>query len=160
MTTYERVFGAGPRGLVLSIALFALAWKLETAIGLPSITHSILARWIVFLLSVMGSVVLALWSVKSLPPDARGKTLITSGIYRYLRHPIYATFLSCFDFGLAVLLNNWIYILWAILLHGIWHWNILGEEKLMRQVFPEEYDDYCGMTGRFIPKIIYFRHNK
>jgi len=153
MTSYERIYGAGPRGILLSVVLFVLAWKFETTLGLPSITDSDVARWVIFVSSVIGAVGLALWSIKSLPAAERGKKLITTGVYRYLRHPIYATFLSCFDFGLAVLLNNWIYLLWAVLLHGLWHWNIRSEEALMKREFPEEYDAYCALTGRFVPRL-------
>jgi len=160
MTTYERIFGAGPRGILLSIVLFALAWKLNAVIGLSAITNSIVSRWVIFLLSVIGAIGLALWSIKSLPPDKRGLNLATTGAYRYFRHPVYATLLSCFNFGLAMLLNSWIYILWAILVHGLWHWNIMSEEKLMRDAFPKEYDDYCAKTGRFIPRINSFRRKK
>ena len=160
MTTYERIFGAGPRGILLSIALFAVTWMLKTTVGLPIITNSIVFRWAIFVLSVIGAIGLALWSVKSLPPDERGQALITTGAYRCLRHPIYATFLSCFNFGLAVLLNNWIFILWAILIHCLWHLNIVSEERLMRKEFLNEYDEYSATTGRFIPRINYFKHNK
>ena len=160
MNSYERIFGAGPRGLLIGLALLALAWQLESVVGLPSITASYVARWLVFLLTVVGTVLVVVWSLKSLPPATRGKELVTNGAYRYLRHPLYAAFLSCFNFGLAVLLNNWIYIIWAVLLHGVWHWNIESEEKLMRQEFPKEYEDYCQITGRFIPRIGSWQHNK
>ena len=153
MNSYERIFGAGPRGFSLSLALLALAWQLESLVGLPSITASYVARWLVFLLTVVGTVLVVVWSLKSLPPATRGQELVTNGAYRYLRHPLYAAFLSCFNFGLAVLLNNWIYMIWAVLLHGVWHWNIESEEKLMRQEFPTEYEEYCQITGRFIPRI-------
>lgn len=153
MDTYERIFGAGPRGFLISLALLALAWQLESAAGLPSITASHFARWMVFVLTVVGSILLVVWSLKSLPPAARAKKLVTTGAYRYLRHPLYAAFLSCFNFGLAVLLNNWIYIIWAVLLHGLWHLNIGSEEKLMRREFPKDYVEYCKTTGRFVPRI-------
>lgn len=160
MNTYKRIFGAGPRGFLISLALLALAWQLESVAGLPSITASYLARWVVFVLTVVGAVFLVVWSLKSLPPATRGKELVTNGIYRYLRHPLYAAFLSCLNFGLAVLLNNWIYIIWAVLVHGIWHWNIESEEKLMRREFPTEYEEYCQITGRFIPRIGSWQDNK
>ena len=153
MNTYERIFGAGPRGLLISLALLALAWQLESAAGLPSITTSYLARWLVFVMSLVGAIFVIVWSIKSLPPARRGKELVTNGVYRYLRHPLYAAFLSCLNFGLAVLLNNWIYIIWAVLLHGVWHWNIESEENLMKREFPQEYEEYCQTTGRFIPRI-------
>ena len=152
MNTYQRVFGAGPRGLLISIALLALVWRLESAVGLPNIASSQSFRWVVFLLSAVGTIILTLWSARSLPPAARGKELVVTGAYRYLRHPIYAGLLSCLNFGLAVLFNNWIYVIWAVLLHGVWHWNIRSEEKLMRQEFPKEYEEYCKVTGRFIPR--------
>jgi protein-S-isoprenylcysteine O-methyltransferase Ste14 len=153
MNTYERIFGAGPRGLLISLALLALAWQLEAAVGLPNITASHMARWVVFGLTVAGAICVVLWSVKSLPPAARGKELVTTGPYRYLRHPVYAAFLSCLNFGLAVLLNNWIYIIWAVLLHGVWHWNVRTEEELMSRAFPKAYPEYCKLTGRFVPRI-------
>jgi protein-S-isoprenylcysteine O-methyltransferase Ste14 len=153
MNNYERIFGAGPRGLLISIALLALTSRLESGVGLPSISSSQSFRWAVFVSSAVGTVLLTLWSARSLPPAARGKELVVTGAYRYLRHPIYAGLLSCFNFGLAVLLNNWIYVIWAVLLHGVWHWNIRSEEKLMRQEFPKEYEEYCSVTGRFVPRL-------
>ena len=160
MNTYERIFGAGPRGLLISLALLALAWQLESFAGLPIIIPSFCARWAVFVLTLVGAVFVVVWSIKSLPPAKRGKKLITNGIYRYLRHPLYAAFVSCLNFGLAVLLNNWIYIIWAVLVHGIWHWNIESEEKLMRREFPQKYEEYCQITGRFIPRIASWQHNQ
>ena len=153
MNTYERIFGAGPRGLLISLALLAIAWQLESLVGLPSIASSHLFRWIAFALTAVGSIILALWSTKSLSPAARGKELVTTGAFRYLRHPLYAAFLSCSNFGLAVLLNNWIYVIWAVLLHGVWHWNVRSEENLMIAEFPEAYGEYSKRTGRFVPKI-------
>jgi len=153
MNTYERIFGAGPRGLLISLALLALAWQVETAIGLPDISDSHAVRWVVFGSSAVGTLLLAVWSARSLPPTARGRELVTAGPYRYVRHPVYAAFLSCFNWGLAVLLNNWIYVAWAVLVHGLWHWNIRSEEELMKGAFPNEYPEYCRSTGRFVPRL-------
>ena len=160
MNAYERIFGAGPRGFLISLALFALAWQVKPVLALPNITTSHLTRWLFFTLATIGSIALLVWSVKCLPPAARGKELVTTGAYRFLRHPIYAAFLSCLNFGFAVLLNNWIYIIWAVLLHGVWHWNIRSEEKLMMQEFPEKYEEYCRSTGRFFPKFWGLHHSE
>ncbi len=54
MNTYEHIFGAGSRGLPLGLALLALAWQLESFAGLPMINASYLARWVVFVLTVVG----------------------------------------------------------------------------------------------------------
>lgn len=94
-----------------------------------------------------------LLSFKTLTPKTRGKTLIVTGIYRIFRHPLYAAFLSVFNFGLAILLNNWIFIIWAVSLHPVWHLIIKREEEMLKKVFPDDYENYCKITGRFFPKI-------
>ena len=160
MNTYDRIFGAGPRGLLISLALLVLAWRLEPAAGLLSITASHTVRWVVFVLTTVSAIAIVIWSTRSLSVTARGKELATTGAFRYIRHPLYAAFLSCFNFGVAVLFNNWIYIIWAILLHVVWHWNVRSEEKLMKQEFPEDYEKYCQITGRFVPRIWVMRHSK
>ena len=106
MNTYKRIFGVGPRGFLISLALLALAWQLESTAGLASITASHFFRWVVFVFTVVVSTLVVVWSIKSLPLNTRGKELATSGAYRYVRHPLYAAFLSCLNFGLAILLNN------------------------------------------------------
>jgi len=93
-------------------------------------------------------------------PKPRDRKLVTLGAYKYFRHPLYAAFLSCFNFGLAVFLNNWIYVVWAVMLHGVWHWNIGSEEKLMCREFPKEYMEYSKKTGRYVPKIRSLQHSK
>lgn len=152
MNRYQRIFGAGPRGTLLSLALLVLAWRLEPLAGLPEISSSAAFRWLFFAAATGAALGLVIWSVRSLPPQQRGRSLVTGGVFRYLRHPLYAAFLSCFNLGLAVLLNNAIYLLWAALLHGLWHWNVRSEEALMRCAFPKEYEPYCRVTGRFIPR--------
>ena len=143
---------------MISLVLLALAWRLESIAGLPGIIDNAVARWTVFAASVIGAGGLAVWGFKSLPPGARGVELVTSGAFKYVRHPLYAAFLSSSNFGLAVCLNNWIYVMWAIALHGVWHWNVRSEEKLMANAFPQHYPDYCRTTGRFVPRIWVSRH--
>lgn len=153
MNSYERIFGTGPRGTLISLALLALAWRLEELSGLPGITPHGVFRGLFFAATSLATCALLVWSLRTLPPRSRGTSLITTGAFRYLRHPLYAAFLSCFNFGLALLLNNWIYVVWAILLHGVWHWNIRREERLMQRQFPQDYDTYCKTTGRFVPRL-------
>ena len=153
MTRYERHFGAGPRGLLISYALLALAWRLESVVGLLPITGMASVRLYVFAASIAGAIGLGVWGLRSLPPGERGLDLVTTGAYKYVRHPVYASLLSSFNFGLAVWLNNWIYVVWAVLVHGFWHWNIRSEERLMVQTFGERYTKYCKRTGRFFPRL-------
>jgi protein-S-isoprenylcysteine O-methyltransferase Ste14 len=152
MNTYEKIFGTGPRGLFISVSLLAVFAFVEKSFPTLLITNSNFLRYSVFGgLSIL-TVVLIIWSIKSLPPSYRGNKLITIGAFKYFRHPLYAAFLIFFNFGLAIFLNNWIYIFWALAQHPIWHWNIKGEEKLMGKEFPNEYEKYSQKTGRFFPR--------
>jgi protein-S-isoprenylcysteine O-methyltransferase Ste14 len=101
---------------------------------------------------LIGLVALVVWSLRSLPPSARGRQLCTQGAFRYVRHPLYAAFLSHFNFALALFLGHPIYLLWAIALHPIWHVLMRSEERLMLRDFGEPYREYAARTGRFIPR--------
>ncbi len=154
MNNFNRIFGAGPKGLLISLVLLYASFYLKELLNIPQIfaDQVVLRRSIFWLLTTI-SLALIIWSLVSLNPKLRGKTLVTTGALRYFRHPLYAAFLSFFNFGLAILLNNWIFIIWAIILHPIWHWLVKGEEKSLKTTFPNEYEEYCKKTGRFFPKL-------
>jgi len=153
MNSYERLFGAGPRGVFYGVVLLMAAATLEESTGLPGITNNAMLRHIFFGLCTAATVLVVLWSLYSLPVGDRGKELITGGAFRYFRHPLYAAFLLFFNSGLAVLMNNWIYILWALLLIPVWQWNVRAEEKLMLDKFGDAYIAYCARTRRFFPRL-------
>jgi len=50
-------------------------------------------------------------------------------------------------------MNSYLFILWAIVLHPIWHFIIRYEERLMVTIFKDEYLEYQKRTGKFFPKI-------
>ena len=50
-------------------------------------------------------------------------------------------------------MNNYLFLIWAVLQHPIWHLNVMKEEQLVVNVFGDEYKKYCEKTGRFFPKI-------
>ena len=147
------MFGTGPRGLAISFVLLIIAFYLKGPLSIPNISINLTFRVFALTLSVLFTIILVSWSVISLPAKTRGNRLVTEGAFKYFRHPLYAAFLLFFNFGLAIFLNNWIFIIWAIILHPIWHINIIGEEKLMLKQFPDDYKNYCLKTGRFIPKL-------
>jgi protein-S-isoprenylcysteine O-methyltransferase Ste14 len=152
MNTYQRIFGSGPSGALIAATFFVLAYHLEDLAGLPAITRIDSLRYGASLLLVMAGVAVIIWSLVSLPPKDRGRTLVQTGAFRYFRHPLYAGFLSFIDFGIAIYMNQWIYIFWALLLFPVSAWHVRYEEGLMQSAFGEEYTSYCNKTWRFFPK--------
>lgn len=153
MKTYSRIFGSGPAGFIISLATLLGAMALESRFGGLEISKSHLPGYLVLGILSVATVSIIIWSICSLPLTQRGKNLVTNGAFKYFRHPLYGAFLSFFNFGLAAFLNNWIYVLWAVLQHPVWHWVIRGEERLMEEEFPGEYEQYSRSTGRFFPRL-------
>jgi len=79
------------------------------------------------------------------------QALVTRGIYRYIRHPIYAGDLFLI-FGLQLALNSWL-VLMAIPLFAIVFRQTSAEEIVLSRAFPN-YKDYCRRTKRFVPFLI------
>lgn len=153
MRSYERIFGSGPKGKLISIALFIVSYYLEDYAGLGKIITSDVIRYSVFIVFLLLGVALLIWSLKSLPPNDRGKKVVTESAYKYFRHPLYAAFLLFINVGAAFLLNNLVYLCWAAVLFPVWVFIVRGEEELMKKEFGEEYAAYCRNTWRFVPKL-------
>ena len=78
--------------------------------------------------------------------------LITSGPYRWIRHPLY-TFGAIFLFALMVQTTLWwlgMFLLPALL---ALHWRTRYEEANLIARFGDDYRRYMQRTGRFLPKV-------
>jgi protein-S-isoprenylcysteine O-methyltransferase Ste14 len=78
--------------------------------------------------------------------------LVTQGIYRLVRHPMYAAFVLL-GMSQALLLPNWLAgasALVAVALLCVF--RIPNEEAMMCEFFGQEYRDYMKRTGGVIPR--------
>ncbi|MGM0934451.1 MAG: methyltransferase family protein [Bacteroidota bacterium] len=116
--------------------------------------------WIDYLLLPLiliggGVVLLALLQLKTnlsiFPRPLRGSNLITHGLFKYVRHPIYSGILLS-AFALALYLGSGYKLLIAFLLLILFYFKSSYEEKLLLQKFPE-YKEYMKRSGRFLPGI-------
>lgn len=90
----------------------------------------------------------ASWSdieAESVPPS---QALVSRGVYRYLRHPIYTGDLLLL-LGLELALNSWL-VLGVVLLVPVVVYQALREERVLAAALPG-YGDYCRRTRRFLP---------
>jgi protein-S-isoprenylcysteine O-methyltransferase Ste14 len=78
--------------------------------------------------------------------------LVTDGLYRYVRHPMYSSF-WLWAIAQFFLLPNWVAGLAGLIGVAILYFCRVGkEEAMMRQTFGEAYDDYAARTGRVVPR--------
>ena len=90
------------------------------------------------------------WSVTlELNADHR---LVTRGVYRLMRHPMYTSFFVL-GIGQALLMANWIAgfagLAATLLLVAI---RLPNEEAMMIEAFGDEYRDYMRRTGGIVPR--------
>lgn len=129
------------------------AWMAWSKFGLPEI-----ARWLGVGLGAI-CVPLIYWLFSSIgsgitPVSATRKehTLVTHGIYRWVRHPLYTIGSSLYiSFGLMA--DNWFIILLATLAFIAMAIRTPKEEANLIEKFGDEYREYMKRTGRFLPKV-------
>jgi protein-S-isoprenylcysteine O-methyltransferase Ste14 len=79
--------------------------------------------------------------------------LVTQGVYRYIRHPMYA---SIWLWGIAqgMLLQNWLAGWSVVPVFAVMYFlRTPREEQMMCETFGEQYRDYMRKTGRLFPRI-------
>ncbi len=89
------------------------------------------------------------WSV-TLELDENHR-LVTHGVYKYLRHPMYASFFLL-AIGQALLLNNWVAGWAALVATTVLYWvRLPHEESMMVEFFGDDYVNYRKQTSSLIP---------
>ena len=80
-------------------------------------------------------------------------TLITNGVYKVVRHPLYASIIWMI-YAVGILCQNYlVIILNTIIFIPFMYYRAKQEEKELINTF-KEYNDYKKNTGMFFPKII------
>ncbi|MBN2734623.1 MAG: isoprenylcysteine carboxylmethyltransferase family protein [Methanomicrobiaceae archaeon] len=92
------------------------------------------------------------WSMKL--EIGKGHRLVTSGPYRYIRHPMYTAFYLMMA-GQFLLVSNWFVGLFGILSFTILCIaRIPNEEDMMTEEFGDDYTEYKKRTKKIIPYLI------
>lgn len=86
-----------------------------------------------------------------------GHQLVRHGVYRFVRHPMYAS-IWLWALAQGLLLQNWL-AGWALLpvFGALYALRTPREERLMCEAFGDDYRAYMRQTGRLVPRIAAFR---
>ena len=113
-------------------------------------------RWVGVVVYTLGGV-LRLWPVfvlghrfSGLVAIQPGHTLVTTGLYRVIRHPSYLGLLVL-SFGWGLVFRSWAGVILAALNIVPLIGRIRAEEALLQAQFGAEYDAYRSRTWRLIP---------
>ncbi len=151
-------------GILLQMIAFALVWSAPRN---PFTPIALMPDWLQLSLGILTAavaIITAIWisiaAVRALGAqwafDARlieGHKLITQGPYRFVRNPIYlAMFGMILSTGLAI--SRWWVLPIAITLFLIGNAiRIRSEEKLLRESFGAEFEDYARRVPAMLPRI-------
>jgi len=128
-------------------------WMAWSKVGLPDSV-----RWVGVGLGVL-CVLGIYWLFSSIgsgitPTSATRKEhkLVTNGIYRYVRHPLYTVSSSMF-IAFGMMADNWFIPALGILAFIGMAIRTPKEEANLIEKFGDEYREYMKRTGRFLPKL-------
>ena len=79
--------------------------------------------------------------------------LVTSGPYRWVRHPLY-TFGSSMFIALGLMADSWFIAALGILAFLAMAIRTPKEEANLIETFGDEYKEYMKRTGRYFPKLL------
>jgi protein-S-isoprenylcysteine O-methyltransferase Ste14 len=109
------------------------------------------------ILSILGFIIvlIALFdldkNLTAFPTPKNNSVLITSGLYKYLRHPIYTGILLTV-FGYSIYSASIPRLIISLLLLILFYFKTNYEEYKLSQKYPD-YSAYKARTGRFIPNL-------
>jgi protein-S-isoprenylcysteine O-methyltransferase Ste14 len=88
------------------------------------------------------------WRI-GIDPEAR-TPLVTQGLYRFSRNPIYVFVLATFA-GFALLVPN--VVTWLVVVGSLWGFRaqVLREERWLVETYGDEWRSYASRVGRFVP---------
>jgi len=90
-------------------------------------------------------------------PIAPTRNLVVTGLYRYVRNPIYVAVVAII-LGQAVLMGDWRLIVYGALLWLGFHVFVVAyEEPTLEQTFGREYEAFRAAVPRWIPRMTPWR---
>jgi protein-S-isoprenylcysteine O-methyltransferase Ste14 len=119
-------------------------------VGSFNITTNVLLQVTGGIIGVFGACLLV-WSFKLLAKAMVTKQLITTGLYHYVRHPMYVSMYITL-IGVGLLLGSWAWFGVLLLFVPVWYGVAKAEERQMREIVGPAYTEYAQHTGMFFPR--------
>ena len=105
------------------------------------------------LLIIIGFI-LYLKTIRVINSAYRSRTLLTSGMYAHVRHPLYCSFILLFTPGIVLLFNSWILFIIPLVYYCIFRIMIRREEQYCIEQFGEQYIEYRKNVNAIFPKLL------
>ncbi len=154
-------------GIALQGLGFGLVWALQRRPFLSPLIEDQYILNIILQILAIAVVIFSIWLATSAIREL-GKQwsfaarlieehkLVTSGVYRIVRHPIYTAMLGML-LATGIVFTHWIVLIIAVIVFLVGtRIRTSAEEKLLRAAFPVEYDEFAARIPALVPFVKIF----
>jgi protein-S-isoprenylcysteine O-methyltransferase Ste14 len=127
-------------------------WKLSFLDHTPVKIVAIGIMSLSFLLHILFTVSVGR-SIRSAVSSGEKPRLITTGLYRFCRHPAYLALL-CVALGIFLIVPNLISLILLVYTIVVTYGHSVEEEGKLLKMYGSEYENYRKKAGRFLPNCL------
>ena len=149
------ILGVGPLYVITIILMTVISIILSTTRMIPIITFTNI-RWIFVLIGILCFIIgITLWLkaviIDRLDAHIIKNELVTTGVYAYVRNPVYSAFMFVCT-GVLLIYGNLVLLVLPIIYWGFMTVLMkLTEEKWLEDLYGQEYIQYLQRVNRCIP---------
>ena len=149
------ILGVGPLYVITIILMTVISIILSTTRFIPVITCTNM-RWIFVLIGILCFIIgITLWLkaviIDRLDAHIIKNELVTTGVYAYVRNPVYSAFMFVCT-GVLLIYGNLVLLVLPIIYWGFMTVLMkLTEEKWLEDLYGKEYVQYRQRVNRCIP---------
>ncbi len=146
------------KSLVYALLALQLAFDIAPITNSPNVSVLLMVIGYISVLSGFGISICALkdlgtsWTSMLQYRIKKQQKLITSGIYKYIRHPIYLSVILELV-GYELIVRSWLFVIFLIFSTAVFVYHIPKEENLLESYFKKSYKTYKTKTKKLIPDI-------
>jgi len=154
-TKHLPILGVGPMYVITIILMTVISIILSTTRMIPIITFTNI-RWIFVLIGILCFIIgITLWLkaviIDRLDAHIIKNELVTTGVYAYVRNPVYSAFMFVCT-GVLLIYGNLVLLVLPIIYWGFMTVLMkLTEEKWLEDLYGKEYIQYRQRVNRCIP---------
>jgi len=146
----------GDAGQLILLVLFLILWIADSFFLRKSTFLSddipLYIRLVFLALALVTAAYLSISGHDAVGREQRGTKVVSSGAFRYVRHPLYMACLL-FYLGLAVSTASIFSLAFFVVIFLFYNYIASFEERVLDEKFGEEYKKYKKRTGKWIPEI-------
>jgi protein-S-isoprenylcysteine O-methyltransferase Ste14 len=150
------IWGVGPRIMFPGYSILFVLSGIPIKISIQKITGipGLYITGLSSILIIVGILFLAIGNFQ-IKEAMKTKKLVTTGLFSYIRNPMYISHLFFIMPGICLLTNNAITFCSVISTLIIFYALISKEEKDLEEYFGSEYKQYRNNVGRLLPKVAF-----